>query len=198
VDDVPQVLSVALVYDLPFGRGKRFANRGGVIDKLVGGWRTNNIFRASSGIPFFFRSSHCNVPSQFRAGCIPATLPGAQPWAQDKGSFDPNKPLFEAGAFESANSFDFYYGQGPRISNLRGFGYHSHDLSLIKNTKVTERISFEIRAEAFNIWNWHIFSSTGEYGNSAFDTNVASPTFGMWNGTVSAPRNIQLGARITF
>jgi hypothetical protein len=125
-------------------------------------------------------------------------LPGANAFAQDKGSFDPNKALLNANVFESADSFDFYYGTGPRIANLRGFGYHNHDFGLMKNTKATERIAFEIRAEAFNLWNWHIFSGTGEFGAGAFDTNVASPTFGMWNGAVSAPRNIQLGARILF
>lgn len=198
VDDVPQNLSIAFVYDLPFGKDKRFLKNIGSADKFLGGWRVNGIFRASSGIPFFFRSGQCNVPEQFRVGCIPAILPGANPFAQDRSHFDPNKPLFNAAAFESTNGFNFYYGQGPRVSNLRGFGNRNQDLSLIKDTKITEKVTFEFRAEAFNVWNWHIFSGSGEFGSGAFDTNVASPTFGYWNGAVSGPRNLQLGARITF
>ena len=198
IDDVPQVLSVAFVYELPFGKGKRLLNAGGVVDKLVGGWRLTNIFRASSGIPFFFRSGNCNVPSQFAVGCIPAVLAGANPFAQEKSSFDPNQPLLNRAAFESPDSFNFYYGTGPRISNLRGFGYHNHDFGLSKNISLTERASVEIRSEFFNVWNWHVFANPGEFGAGAFDTNVASPTFGMWNGSVSAPRNIQLGVRIIF
>lgn len=200
VDDVPQTLSVALIYDLPFGRGKRFLNMGGAVDKILGGWSVSSVFRSSSGIPFFFRSGNCNVPGEFRVACIPAVLPGASPFAQSKGNFDANKPLFNAAAFEPVTAFDniTYYGQGPRVSNVRGFGYHNQDFGLIKSTQITERIRFQIRAEFFNVWNWHIFSSSGTWGFSAFDTDIASPTFGTWNGTVSRPRNIQLGARITF
>jgi hypothetical protein len=125
-------------------------------------------------------------------------MTGANPFAQEKGDFEPNSPLLNRAAFESLDSFNFYYGKGPRVSNLRGFGYHNHDYSLSKNILLTERASLEVRGEFFNLWNWHVFTNPGEFGASAFDTNVASPTFGMWNGSLSAPRNIQLGVRITF
>ncbi len=49
----------------------------------------------------FFRSGFCNVPGQFRAGCIPAIVNADAVFAQDKGDFDPNAgPLFNAAAFE--------------------------------------------------------------------------------------------------
>jgi hypothetical protein len=202
IDDTPQVISLALVYQLPFGKGKRFLDQGGVVDKVLGGWELTSILRASSGIPFFFRSSNCTVPSQFQAACIPAILPGAHPWAQGKGTFDPNRPLFNAAAFEHSDpaGFQFEFGQGPRISNLRGFGFHNQDIGLLKNTRITEKWSIQFRAEFFNVWNWHIFGCTsgGCFGYSAFDTDSASPSFGMWNGLVSAPRNIQLGLKVLF
>ena len=56
---------------------------------LVGGWQVSTIFRYSSGLPMYFRSSFCNVPGQFRAGCIPAIVNAGSVFAQDKGSFDP-------------------------------------------------------------------------------------------------------------
>jgi hypothetical protein len=207
IDDVPQVLSLALIYELPFGKGKRFLNGGGPMDKLLGGWAVSNVFRASSGIPFFFRSSTCNVPEQFRVGCIPAILPGVNPWAQAKGNFDPNQPLFNVSAFEPLSAFESfgYYGTGSRISNLRGFGFHNHDFGLIKNTRIREKVNLQIRAEFFNVWNWHIFTaarlsgySDAAFGYGPFDTDISSPTFGMWNGAVSSPRNIQVAARIEF
>src|SRR5205823_12548519 len=140
--------------------------------------------------PFYFRSSNCNVPPQFQVGCIPAVSPGANPWAQDKGSFEPSQPLFDRAAFESPNSFNFYYGSGPRISNLRGFGYHNHDLGLTKNTQISERVNLQLRAEFFNVWNWHIFNCSSQcFGGLAFTNDVSSPTFGMWNGAVTTPRN---------
>ena len=159
----------------------------------------SSIFRASSGLPYYFRSGYCNVPGQFRMGCIPGVLSNANVFAQSKGSFDPAKgPLFNVNAFQPSTAFNFYAGNGPRISTIRGFGYHSQSLAFIKNTKITERLNFQIRAEFFNVWNWHIFSNPGEWGGRAFNNDVSGTNFGEWNGSVSDPRNIQVGARISF
>ncbi len=87
--DTPHVLSAAFVYQLPFGEGKKWANTGGVVNALVGGWQMSTIFRYSSGLPLYFRSSFCNVPGQFRAGCIPAIVNPSAVFAQDKGDYDP-------------------------------------------------------------------------------------------------------------
>jgi hypothetical protein len=202
--DVPHTFSLALVYQLPFGKGARFLNRGGtegaIFDKLLGGWEVANIFRAQSGIPFYFRSSQCEIPGQFAMACIPGVLPSANPFSQSISNFNPNEPLFNRAAFESADLFTFYGGQGPRMSNLRGFPYHNHDFGLIKTTSITERWKFQFRAEFFNVWNWHFFSggrTWGEYGEP-FNTDLASPSFGQWSGTVTTPRNIQIGGRILF
>jgi hypothetical protein len=199
VDDVPQVLSVAFTYQLPVGSGRRFVNKSGIIDKLVGGWQLSGVFRASSGTPLYFRSGTCNVPPQFVVACIPGIMPGANPWAQSKGSFEPSQPLLNPSAFENPSAFNFYYGEGPRISNLRGFGYHNQDLAFLKDTRFTERVGIQFRAEFFNIWNWHIFAcQTNCFGGVAFNNDISSPAFGSWNGAVSAPRNIQFGLKFLF
>ncbi|MCI0422512.1 MAG: TonB-dependent receptor [Acidobacteria bacterium] len=198
--DVPQAFALSFTYQLPFGNGKRFLSKGGIVNRILGGWEVTSIARAYSGTPLFFRSSFCNVPGQFAAGCIPAILPGADPYAQDKGNYDPQKPLFNKAAFESADSFNFYLGKGPRVSNLRGFGYRNQDFGLTKVTQISEKVSIQIRAEAFNVWNWHIFTQAGANfaGFNVVNTDVASPSFGMWRGGVSRPRNIQVGAKIIF
>jgi len=195
--DSPHVLSVSLIYQLPVGKGKRWLNQGGVVDKVLGGWETSNIFHYSAGIPFFFTSSSCNIPSQFGMGCIPAILPGANPWAQSKSHYDPSLPLFNVNAFEPASSFNFYAGQGPRMSNLRGFPYINHDFALVKTTSITEKVGLQIRAECFNVWNWHYFDSSNS-GGLAVGTDIASPSFGIWNGSVSNPRNVQMAVKILF
>ncbi|MGH9342440.1 MAG: hypothetical protein ACRD19_01550, partial [Terriglobia bacterium] len=194
--DIPQIFSLATVYDLPFGRGRRFLNRGGVLNRLVGGWEVSSIVHFQSAQPAAFSSSFCNVPSEFAAGCIPGELPGVNPYAQSRSNFNPNLPLFNVNAFEPTSDFNFNFGDGSRVSNLRGFGYENQDFSLIDNIAVTERFKAQIRADFFNVWNWHSFSS-GDLG-IPFDTDVNSPSFGLWNGSVSAPRNIQLGVRFTF
>jgi hypothetical protein len=198
-EDIPQTLSVAAIYALPFGRGQRFLNAGGAFGKLVAGWQISSVFRISSGIPFYIRSSQCNVPSQFAAACIPALLPGANPFAQSKGNFNPDTPLLNVAAFEFPNSFNFYSGQGPRVSNIRGFGYRNQDFALSKNSHISERVSLDIRGEFFNVWNWHSFVCQQFCGGSlAFYNDVSSPNFGLWNGSVSAPRNIQLSMKFIF
>jgi carboxypeptidase family protein len=199
IDDVTHLLSAALVYDLPVGKGRKYLDKGGAANAILGGWQLSTIFRYSSGIPFFFRSSFCNVPGQFRAGCIPAVKGGANPFAQDLGSYDPHKgPLFNKDAFESVDSFNFYYGTGARVTAYRGFAFRNQDLSLVKNTSLGGRMNLQLRLEAFNVWNWHVFGSSGEWGNGAFNNDLASPDFGQWNGGVSNPRNVQLAVRLEF
>lgn len=203
-DDVPIVLSVAGVYELPFGPGKSFLNRPGVLGRVVGGWAVSSIFRYSAGVPFLIRSSQCNIPPQFGMdSCLPGVLPGANVFAQSEGSFNPgNGPLLNAAAFQSPSSFNFYQGAGPVVSPFRTPGYHNQDVALTKTFRLTERVNLQIKGEFFNLWNWHTFTSQWLNSNpnteSAFITNLASPTFGEWDGQVSAPRNIQLDAQITF
>jgi Carboxypeptidase regulatory-like domain len=190
--DTPQVFNLSWTYELPFGRGKTFLNSHGTfLNYLLSGWQVNGIFHANSGQPLAFRSSYCNTPSEFAAACIPGLLTGQNPHAQSMGSFNPNLPLFNVNAFQPANSFNFYYGDGPRVSNLRGFGYTNLDLGVTKTLVFRERYSIQIRGEAFNTLNLHSFQAN-------FVTDVASPSFGMWNGTVTSPRNLQLGGKITF
>jgi hypothetical protein len=190
LEDIPNAFSFAAAYDLPFGRSKRWLNHSRLLDLAVGGWTLSTIFRVYSGTPFYFRSGNCNVPSQLDVYCIPAALPGAKPFAQSKSNFDVNRPLFDINAFEPADSFNYYFGSGSRVTNLRGFGYHNQDLMLSKAFAITERISLQIRGEAFNLWNNHTLRG--------FVTDVAAPNFGMWDGTVTSPRNIQVGARLQF
>jgi hypothetical protein len=201
-DDTPNVLSAAFVWEIPAGPGRKYLTNG-VAGAVLGGWQVSTIFRYSSAIPLFFRSTTCNVPEQFGVGCIPAITDPAHVFAQDKGSFDPAKgPLINRAAFEPVSAFQFYDGRGNRIEeSVRGFGYHNQDVTFIKNTRLPGNINFQIRAELFNIWNWHIFSSRGsifQNASAAWNLDLASPDFGKWAGAVSDPRNVQLAARFEF
>lgn len=192
LDDIPHSFSLALTYDLPFGKGQTWLNGGGMLNQLVGGWRMSSILRFSSGTPFSFRSSNCIVPSQFALACIPGLLPGDSPWAQSKADFDPSKPLFDIASFEPSDSFNTvtYYGSGARITNYRGFGYRNQDFAIFKDIRLSERVTFQLRGEAFNLWNSHTLRG--------FNTDIASPDFGKWDLSVTSPRNLQVAGRITF
>ncbi|NWG14508.1 MAG: TonB-dependent receptor [Acidobacteria bacterium] len=196
-DDVPQVFSLALAYDLPFGIGKRWMNSNKVANAILGNWTISTVFRKSSGVPFYFRSGYCNIPGQFGMGCIPTIL--KNPFLQDPGDMDVNKPLFDKSAFEPVSAFNYYQGKGPRISDYRGQSYQNQDFALVKDIMlVKENVRMQLRAEFFNLWNWHIFNAQGGWGGSSFTTDINSPDFGMWNGSVTNPRNIQVGVRLGF
>jgi hypothetical protein len=206
IEDVPQALNLAYSYELPFGRGKVWLNQGGVLSALAGGWTWNGVYRVQSGIPFQIGSSNCNVPPQFVNFCSPALLPGANPFAQSPTHFDPTKPVLNIDAFEPSGSFDFYTGRGPRVQGFRQPGFSSFDIGLSRSIHFTERFTFELRGDAFNVFNAHHFNSVGAFiqssglGGSAFNTDVAAgpEEFGKWNGSVSPPRNIQVSGRISF
>src|ERR1700682_5000528 len=213
-DDVPQVLSAAFVYDLPFGKGKRFANQGGVVNAVVGGWQISPIFRFSRGTLMWVRSGSCQVMGSFAQGCLVGLVPGVNPFLQDPNSFDPGKgPLLNIAAFEPLGNFKWvnpnaapgtpggfgYVGTGPRVSNMRGPNYKIVDLGLGKTVKIGERGTFLFHVGVHNLLNNHIFVDDGNFnqsGNFAFNNDINNGNFGTWTGAVSSPRSLQLGARI--
>lgn len=217
-DDVPQILSAAFVYDLPFGKGKRYANQGGALDKVVGGWQLSPLIHFQTGTPMWFRSSTCQIVAQFRQKCLVGLVPGAHPFLQDINSYDPGKgPLLNSAAFEPIGGFCVtgtapgcagtygYTGVGPRIANLRGPHGKNVDISLTKNTRIGERGNFQLRFALFNAFNQHYFYPAANVNNQgssfAFVNDIAAGGangFGTWNGGVSSPRTIQIGARVEF
>lgn len=203
IEDVPQALNIASSYELPFGRGKLWLNQG-VLSAILGNWALNGVFRVQSGIPFQISSSFCNVPAQLNNFCAPALLSGASPFLQSPTHFDPSQPVLNVNSFEPASSFNFYTGKGPRVQGFRQPGYSDFDIGLEKSVHITERFKFQLRGDAFNVFNQHHFNNVGTFllsggtGGSAFNTDVASPDFGKWNGVVTSPRNIQVSARISF
>src|SRR5882724_411980 len=56
--DLRHVVHINGTYDLPFGKGKKFLNRGGVVDKMVGGWNIGSIFTFQTGNPFLLQGGY--------------------------------------------------------------------------------------------------------------------------------------------
>jgi len=186
------------------GKGHRFMGSSGIVgDKLFSGWAVDSIFRVQSGIPFFFNSSQCTIPGQFAMACLPGVLPGANPFVTGFSDFNPNNgPLLNRASFENGSAggvFSFNPGAGSRMTNIRQSPFTSMNFVLEKNTNITEKMRFQIRAEFFNLFNIHFFTQGTTWGQGgAFVTDVGSPLFGTWTGQVTTPRNIQLAARFSF
>jgi len=221
-DDVPQVLSAAFVYDLPFGKGQRYANQSAFANWIVGGWQLSPLIHWSRGTPMWFRSSNCPaalVPQFRQSSCLAGVLPGHDPFLQDPNSFDPAKgPLLSAGAFEPVSNFTVpaastatagtapgqfgYNGSGVRITNFRGPNAKNFDFALTKNTKLMEKLNFQLRFQFFNAFNQHYFYPAANVNNQgsnfAFNNDISGTGFGKWNGGVSPPRTIQVAGRLEF
>ena len=124
-------------------------------------------------------------------------------------------PVADTAAFEAASNFAYtdttgvggpsqygYTGNGPRISNLRGPNVKNFDFALTKNTYLSERVNFQLRFQFFNAFNQHYFYNGANVNNQgssfAFNNDVSGANFGAWNGGMSSPRSIQIGARLEF
>ena len=202
-DDITHSFALMAVYDLPFGYGKHWLGNSGFLSHVVGGWTISSSMKLVSGMPLYFRNSTvCGVPGQFQAQCIPGFVSGTPVLAQSWGNVDVNKPMYNASAFEPASLFASgnYLGNGPRVSSVRGSPYRDTNISLSKKVVVKERLTFEVRAEAFNVFNNHYFTCDGQaFGDCIpFNNDPSDAAFGSWNGTVTQPRNVQLVGRITF
>jgi hypothetical protein len=85
----------------------------------------------------------------------------------------------------------FTFGNAPRImSTLRSPGVDNFDVSLFKNTRITERFQLQFRAEAFNVFNRVQFGVP--------NTSINSTAFGVISSQQNSPRNLQLGLRLLF
>jgi hypothetical protein len=192
--DVPQRLVLASVLDLPFGKGKKFANNlNGVADKLIGGWGVDTIITFQKGFPIIIGGcpgplSNSGIPG---VGCARPDRTG--PSSLTTGSLDQRLAhWFNTSVF--TNGTDYSYGNDSRTEpNIRDDGVKNFDFALFKNTKFGPdgRLGAEFRAEFFNGFNHPQFDPP----NTSCCSGAA---FGQITGQYNLPRNIQFALRLTF
>jgi len=145
--DLPQNFAFSGVYDLPMGSGKRFwSGSGWIQSKLLGGWQSTGILSLRSGFPFTLSISGDNAN-------IGAASPHQRPSSIG--------PLLPTGFHQNINEwFDtssltvipYTFGDVGR-NTIRQGGYKNLDFGLFKNTKITEKLELQFRAESFNLFN---------------------------------------------
>lgn len=198
--DVPHMFVLSYIYELPFGKGKRFLNNSRWMDAALGGWQIGGIQRYQSGqpLPFYCASGVNGWDNCFRFNAAPGQSvfnpaihqpnynPLTTPYLNNSYFVDPNP---------NPNA-PIRFGQLPRVTNFRMPGYYNEDINLVRNFHIRESVSIQLRADAFNIANRHIFAEPYNLGpnpNAGANTN-----FGYVNGTVDTPRLIQLELRLRF
>lgn len=186
-DDVPHLLLLAYTYELPIGPGKRF-NVSGPLGKILGGWGFSAIQRYESGRPLGITMNNDLGGLLFNGGKRPNRVGGGL--ANLGGNFDPGKDryLLPSGW---ADPGPLAFGNAPATDGtVRDFPVFSEDFSLIKDTRITERVKFRLEAQMGNVFNRVVFCSP--------NTNFSAASFGQVFSQCNTPRSIQFGAKLDF
>jgi hypothetical protein len=166
------VLAVNYVYELPF-----FHSLTGVAGTVLKGWETTGIITVESGFPLTMGLS---TPTQGLA-TRPDVVSGQSPSGPKTVA-----EWFNTNAY-TAPPFGFYGNAG--VSTVTGPGLDNWNLGFFKNFAIRESMSFQFRAEFFNIWNRANFNSVA--------TTVGAGGFGQVTGA-SDPRITQLALKFLF
>jgi len=186
-NDIPQSLVVSYTYDLPLGKGKRFA-QSGVASKVLGGWTFTGIQTYQSGYPLWLRVNP-TLPL-FNSRLRPNAVVGVSK-VNSTSDFDPNRDTYlNPAAFELPA--DFTFGNASRTyGDMRGFAYLNEDFSIIKRTYFGETRNIEFRTDLFNAFNRVWFGSN-------ITSNFSAGNYGKVSGQANNPRLIQFSLRINF
>jgi hypothetical protein len=188
------------VFQLPFGRGKRFAGTsGGLADAFIGGWELSGVARWTSGFPVNIGNgatwpTNWQLPGNADVTGHPVANTTKFPAANGNSAYvdlfpDPQGPT-GIGAFSNA-----YPGEsGPR-NQVRGQGYASFDAGLNKSWKMpyNDNHSLKFRWDVFNIPNLNRFDVA-----SITNSIDQGPAFGKYSGLLTNPRVMQFALRYEF
>lgn len=175
-DDRPHRLVASASYDLPIGAGHTLGFSSTLANRIVGGWVLNGIYTWQLGAP---------VGTWGNLIYLGGPL-----------NFDPrriNGPSFDTTRFVTASNAQL--GNNVRtfptqFGNLRQDGANNIDLSLLKNTRISEKLNFQLRFEVFNAFNHPEFSGP--------NLSATSSAFGTITGQNNLSRTVQMGARLVW
>ena len=179
--DITQNFVFSPIWELPFGRGKMLASSApAVVNALIGGWQAEGIFTAHTGLPF-------SIEATDESG-----TGSGSPRAQVVGNpFGPHAPglAFNTAAFAQPAKGTF----GNSGNNMmRGLGLNNTDFSMIKNTVIHDSLKFQLRFEAFNVFNE---ADLGPFPGLSLNFPT---TFGRYLGIQEPSRTLQVAGRIDF
>ena len=140
--------NASFVAELPFGRGKKFLNGGGVASAIAGGWQMNGLLSIYSGSPFTVTSSDTLQ--------LPGSNQRADQVKQEVRITGDPASYFDPLAYRAVTTARF---GTSGYNSLRGPGVKNLDFSVYRTFRITERLSTQFRAEAFNLTNTPHFSN---------------------------------------
>jgi len=201
--------TASVIYDLPFGKGKKFGNSwNNVTNALLGNWQVTVIEKITSGFPIFIIDSNPQsgaslinigtaapagrpneIASPFQVGAGANATCNGLPASQVPTKLTGKGYWFNPCAFEAPPAGEL--GDASRAP-ISGPNFVNTDFSVIKRFALPwENMGLDFRAEMFNLFNH------AQFGLPASDIN-APLQFGQVSSTVNNPRLVQFGLKLTF
>ena len=194
-DDVRQLFNLSLVYVTPFGAGRRYLGRPGILRAVLGGWTLSAIGTTQMGLPINITIDRSNgsVPGDF-------AISGAE-----RPNYVYGVPLTPSGGSTPAewvNPAAFSTPASGTFGNLgrnafRARGISQVDLALTKEIGLSERMRLRFRVDGFNMLN------RAQFGVPV--TDLSQVNFGVITSTISnyatgrgTPREFQVSAKVSF
>lgn len=187
-------IKTSFIYELPFGRGRRFATDG-IAAAVLGGWRLSGVHVYASGTPLQLVNANTFPIDAFRMNALYMDQVGYDGWVVNhdnpdwRGSDRYFQPASYFGQQSAITLGRNRPGDATRFNPRARTQWNAvENYSIARAFRITESTRFDFRFEAFNLVNRSIFS-TGS-------TNVTSPTFGVVTETINSPRRVQLAAKL--
>ena len=182
--DIRHSVVGSFLYDLPFGKGKKYLTGGGPLTYLIGDWQFNSIMTFRTGPPFTLGTNQC--VGTFGT-CQPDVISGKDPKSAPSGGRRPEEWFDTSAVTAPAPGTPGNLG----IQSQNRPGQRNVDVSLFKAIPLTERFKMQFRAEAFNVAN------TPQWGQP--DTTQGNSTFGRITSTQpNTQRHVQFALRFMF
>jgi hypothetical protein len=169
------------IYEIPFGRGRRFApGAKGILDHLIGGWQMQAVWQYQSGPPLAW--GNIIYTGKFTDLKLASDQRSLSRWFNTDG--------FERGSAKQLGSNIRTFP--TRISGIRADGMNLTDLSLFKNFRLHERVKLQLRAEAEGVMN-----------HPNFDPPNVAPTSSLFGSvtrtqTGQEERRVFVGLKLLF
>lgn len=171
-------VSLTFLYELPFGKGKRWVSSSRPLNGLIGGWQLQSVYAIQTGPPIGFGDAlFVGNPNTIPLGGDQRSV---SRWFNTSG-------FVTASSLALANNVQTFPSM---FSYIRADGQNQADISFLKNTQIRENVRMQFRVEAINALNHPQFSPP--------NTTPTSSAFGQVTTEWSWPRVIQFGLKIQF
>jgi Carboxypeptidase regulatory-like domain len=186
------------LYTLPFGRGQMLASGiEGWTNELISGWSLASIVTLQSGFPLtpqlsYNPSNNGDTRNPVRPFLNPNFI-GSAVLGKVNQWFNPE-------AFIAPPSASGFYGNAPRDA-FTGPGLATWDFSVLKDTRIRERVTLQFRAEIFNLLNRANFNTPNLIlftPPTATNSTGLSGTAGAITSTATTARQVQLALKLLW